>query len=520
MDTGATAGAILRSNLQGELLACQVLALGVTGLEGCRSALQIGLFVDLHTDRCVRTNERADTTLNAELLFPGRDVNGDVPLLDARSAGREGSVSRHRRQRQLVTEAIDDRAEGLLHGFAATGPLADLHLDSAVSSANGNFLDILEGSVNRLLVHVDNLLTRLAVGLDDRILDFGNRSLQRDNAGDLEESGLHDDVDAGTEAELLAEMNTVDDVELQLLVDDLLLHRFRQFTPDLVLVERRVEQEGRTLLSVAQHVVLLKEGEIVTRDEVSLAIGEQVGRLDHLLTETQVRSGHAAGLLGVVDKVGLNFVVGGVTDDLDRVLVGTDGTVRTEAVEHGSVAIEGNLVTRIEWQAGAHNIIFETDDEVVLRLVLQHIVEDRLTHARVELEGAEAVATADDARIAFEVGQAIGHAFADRSTHGLVNRLADGARLFGTVENGDLLDALRHRLAELLDRERQEQAEFEQTDLLALGGHVGNQLFHRLNTGTLHNDDALCFRMADVIDQVVLAAGQLGELIHSPLHDV
>ena len=151
--------------------------------------------------------------------------------------------------------------------------------------------------------------------------------LQRDNTGNLEEGGLHDDVDPRTEADLLAQMDTIDDVELHLLVNNLLLDHLRQFAPNLILAEWRIKQEGRTFLSVVQHVVFLEEGEVVASHEVCFLFTQQISRLDHLLAETQVRSGHATSLLGVIDEVSLNFIVGGVTDNLDRVLVGTNSTV-------------------------------------------------------------------------------------------------------------------------------------------------------------------------------------------------
>ena len=70
----------------------------------------------------------------------------------------------------------------------------------------------------------------------------------------------------------------------------------------------------------------------MTSDKVGR--GDQVWCADLFLAEAQVTGGHAAGLLGVVNEVSLNFVVGAVTDNLDRVLVGANGTIGAETVEH------------------------------------------------------------------------------------------------------------------------------------------------------------------------------------------
>ena len=96
--------------------------------------------------------------------------------------------------------------------------------------------------------------------------------------------------------------------------------------------EGGAEEEGGAGLGLADHVVLLQEGEVVTGDEVGMV--DQVGGIDRLLAEAQVRDGDGAGLLGVVDEVGLGKVVGGLADDLDGVLVGADGAVGAEAEEH------------------------------------------------------------------------------------------------------------------------------------------------------------------------------------------
>ena len=56
------------------------------------------------------------------------------------------------------------------------------------------------------------------------------------------------------------------------------------------------------------------------------------------LTETQVRHGNTAGLLGVIIEVCLSVHVGIVTDDLNGVLVCTYGTVSAQTPE---LAVDG-----------------------------------------------------------------------------------------------------------------------------------------------------------------------------------
>ncbi len=138
-----------------------------------------------------------------------------------------------------------------------------------------------------------------------------------------------------------------------------LLHLLRQSSPDLVFVVGAVEQEGRTLLGILEHVVLLEEGEVVTGDEVGTL--DQVGLADRLFAEAQVRRGHAAGLLGVINEVSLNFVVGAVADNLDRVLVRPNRAVGAETIEHRRVTVEGDNVVRVEIEAAAGDVVLDAD---------------------------------------------------------------------------------------------------------------------------------------------------------------
>ena len=61
--------------------------------------------------------------------------------------------------------------------------------------------------------------------------------------------------------------------------------------------------------------------------EVGLICLDQIWGMDRLGAETQVRGGNRAGFLRVVNEVALSVVRGFLADDLDRVLVGSDGSV-------------------------------------------------------------------------------------------------------------------------------------------------------------------------------------------------
>jgi hypothetical protein len=84
------------------------------------------------------------------------------------------------------------------------------------------------------------------------------------------------------------------------------------------------------------------------------------------MTETQVRHGNTAGLLGVIIKICLSIHIGIVTDDLDGVLVSTYGTICAQTPE---LAVDGSFRSGNEGALVKRKmcyIIIDTDGEFLL----------------------------------------------------------------------------------------------------------------------------------------------------------
>ena len=64
-----------------------------------------------------------------------------------------------------------------------------------------------------------------------------------------------------------------------------------------------------------------------------MGVIDVVSGADGAVTEAEVRAGKASGLTRVVLEVSLAVLIGILTDDLDRVLIRTHGTIRSTAVE-------------------------------------------------------------------------------------------------------------------------------------------------------------------------------------------
>ena len=179
-----------------------------------------------------------------------------------------------------------------------------------------------------------------------------------------------------------------------------------------------------------------------------------------------MRHGHGAGFLRVVVEVTLGEVVGLFTDDLDRVLVGADGTICTEAKEHTTdSAFRLDNKVGIYVQAGVGDIIVDAESEMVLGVGVAQLIQRRLDHRRGEFLGRQPIAAADNLDIAPST-------FYESVDDIQVERFAERARFLGTVEHGDQLDALRQGFHEVVHRERAIEAYTDRTDFFASGRQI------------------------------------------------
>ena len=100
-----------------------------------------------------------------------------------------------------------------------------------------------------------------------------------------------------------------------------------------------------------------------------------------------------------------------------------------------------------------------------------------------------------------------------------VQRLADAAGLLGAVHDGDLGDRFGNGGGQLLGHERAIQANLHQTDLLAVRVQVIDDLFGHVADGAHSHDDAVGIRRAIVVEEVVVRADLVVDLLHAALDD-
>ena len=360
------------------------------------------------------------------------------------------------------------------------------------------------------MVQVNDGLALLQVGLGSHVLHVVDGLGCGQDGCQSEEGGLkHSVLDLGV-TQITSQLGSVDDVELDVVLSDILLHSGRQVGIQLLDGPVAVQQEGTVGLNILHDVVAGDVSLVVASHEVSLI--DVVRRLDGGVTEAQVGDGDTVGLLGVILEVSLNVLVSMVTDDLDGVLVRTDGTVAAQTPELAGLGAGRSGVGSHSLLEGAvGHVVYDTNGEVRLGLVLGQVCEDREDGGRRSILGAQTVAAADDLlldTVSSQSGNVVE-----------VQRLTQGAGLLGTVEDSDLLAGCGNGLDELVGAEGTVQADLDQTDLLTLSQHIVDDLLCHVADGAHSDHDAVCVGSAVVVEELVVGAQLDVDLVHVLLDD-
>ena len=393
------AGAVLGCNLDGVFLTGEIRRAKRHRLKHFRGAGEGGRLVEFGADGGVRTHQDTFVALDADRRIPRRDFQRDIALFKTGCARRPAAVERNRADRHQVA-LVGEEARG--NPLDKLGRMRERRRDRGDGLRGGpgrnrHRVQAGERGVHGGEIHLHDLFALLAVGLGDGLLDLRDGLFLGQHAGEREETGLQHGVGPATHAAGLRDGGGVDDVQLELLRDEYLLPLERELGPGGLRGIGRVEQHRGAGGGIAEHVGAAHKIELAAGHEVRPA--DQVGRADRPRTEAQVRDGHRARLLRVIDKVALRKIVGFLADDLDRVLVRADGAIRAEADKHAAAHV-GRLEIEVAvvGQRGAGDIVEDADGEMIPRRGAAEVVEHGPRHARGKFLRAESVAAADHAR--------------------------------------------------------------------------------------------------------------------------
>ena len=518
-DALAAAHAVQRRHGHGELvLAC--LGLGVGQLGGSGRSLSLGSSQAERTDGGVRADEGTLVALDALLGVPLGNHNSRAALLVSGSTllplavdvalegGDRQAVAVHTGDGLHNVADLLDQSLGSLQGLRS-------RISSGVGPGGGDLdlMDSVQAGVDSLPVHLDNSVALLAVALLGSGLHVLDGIVDGHDVGQLEEGRLQDGVGALAHADLDSLIDSVDGVQLNVVVGNVLLVGSIQMLIQLGIGPLAVDHKDAARLDILDHLhAHVDVSGVVAGHEVSLV--DVVGAADGLVAETQVADGDTAGLLGVILEVSLNVLVSMVADDLGGVLVGTDSTVAAETPELALLGAGGGgdgsgLDLR---QAEVGHVVGDADGEAGLRSVLLQLGVDSKDAGRRGVLGAQAVAAAGQDDV---VHAGLTQGGGDIQVQGL----AQGAGLLGAVQNGDLLDGLGQDLQQGAGDPGTVQADQNQADLLALGGQVVNNFLCDIADGAHGDDDAVSILGAVVVEQVVVGAQLLVDLGHVLLNN-
>ena len=404
--------------------------------ETCRSFCTFFFRRQNGANRSMRADEGTLYATDTFFSIPGRNIQCRTCFFEL------GRTYRHRtvfaadevRYLQIVADLTENRSCHVFEVFRCR--TAFYFFVHSVSPRCGiiYFMEFTDTCINSSPVHINNLLTLLAVRLDNRVLQVFNSVIQGDNFCKCEESSLHYHVDTCAEAEFLTDSITVQGVEFYMVFSNRTFDARRQLMIQFFIRPGTVKHKRTAVFNAAKQIKTFYIRLAVTSNIVSCI--NQVRHIDRFRTETQVRYRYAAGFLGIICKVCLCVQIRMVTDNLDSRFIGTDCTVGTEAPEFASRKtgrIQRHFVgTR---QGKIRNVINDTDSETVHRMIFLEFFEYGENIFRKNVLRAETCTTADNVYIkAYRLSEVY-----DIKVQGFTH----STRFFCTIDNGNLLNRLR-----------------------------------------------------------------------------
>jgi len=265
---------------------------------------------------------------------------------------------------------------------------------------------------------------------------------------------------------------------------------------------------------------MIQVAHLVAGNKVSLTFRDEVGGADWVGSETQMRDSYSAGFLRVILKVTLSVVGGLVTNDLDRVLVGTNGTIRTKTKEDRlDDILWQNLKGRVVINAEIGDIVHDANSKSFLGLILGKFVKDTLDHCRGEILGRKAIPSATEQGHLLAGRSAIQNTSCQGINNILEERFANGTRFLGAVEHCDFLDGRGDDAQEVFDREGAIEAHNHHTHFFAVSVEVFGDFCGSFRAGAHNHDHTVRVRCAMIFHDLVFATGKVSKAFHFFFHD-
>ena len=455
------------------------------------------------TDTSVRTNVWTLVTLDTVLCIPLWNEGSNTTLVECSCTYWPCTVNstmiNEVRNLQEVTWLCVHWTNKLFNECWCIVCLSIVIREVSPSWVNSQLL-VLVTTVNSSKVLVYDILTLLAVTLNDELLHLVNCKVERNNLCNTEECRLEDSVGTVTETNLLCNLCSIDIVNGDIVLSEVALYLIRNEVYKLLTIKDSVQQECTILTQTTCNVVHVQVSLNVTSNEVwSIYL---ICRADWVVTETEVRTCETTRLLRVVWEVSLTVLISVVTDNLYWVLVSTNGTVSTKTIELSLVCAfttQWNLLNL--WERSEGNVINDTYCEVVLWLWQLEVVINSDNLSWCCIWRTKTITTTNDQWLVLNIVEC--------ALNIEVQWLTLCTWLLSTVKNSDALNRLWNCSEQVLNREWTIKVYSNHTNLLTLRHQVVDSLTSCLSSWTHQDDDVLCILSTIVIEEMILTASNL-----------
>ena len=247
------------------------------------------------------TNVGALVALDAVVRIPNGNERFHTTLLVCRSSILPSSVNGVVFDKvgnlQKVAGLCVHRTDNLLDEIGCVVDVAVVVGQFRPCGVDSQFL-IFAATIHGRIVHVDNIFTFLAIRLHDESFHLFYGQLYRDDACNAEESRLENGVGAVAQTDFLANLGSVDVVNLDVVLGKAAFYLVGNEVDQFLTVEDCIQKEGAVLAQTACHVVHVQVSLNVASHEVGRIY--QIRRVDGGVAEAEMRASEASGLLGVV----------------------------------------------------------------------------------------------------------------------------------------------------------------------------------------------------------------------------
>ena len=144
----------------------------------------------------MRADQRALVALDAVLFDPAGNKGSYAAFFILRTARGEGTVlaAAEGRDRQIVTAVGGHRPQHFTDESAFILALVSIISSSGPLSGNSYLAEAAHTGSNRFFIHINYFLTLAAIGVLNALIEGADCGILRDNAGQFEESSLHDHI--------------------------------------------------------------------------------------------------------------------------------------------------------------------------------------------------------------------------------------------------------------------------------------------------------------------------------------